>query len=206
MKSKALLLMLFFAPFVFTLNAQAVVVDFQSLAHDDDQVVDHGATYAEEGFLLTNTATEAGSGFSPSLATTGTSGYGYNGSTALFNDNWEGQTVLTRTDGGWFNILSITLSEFYDIEPDSDPISVVFTGMLNSGATVTQTFTLDGVFGAEVFAFDEIFSNLVSVSWLQTADYHQFDDIRVAPVPEPSAVLLFASGLLTFAAARRNRG
>jgi len=199
MKMKALLLMLFFSTFVLTLNAQAAVIDFESLAHDDDQIVDNGATYTEDGFLLTNTAT---GGLSPSLATAGTNTFGYSESTALFNDNWEGQTVLTRTDGGWFNLYTIALSEFYD----TDPISVVFTGVLNSGATVMQTLTLDGAFGTEVFTFDTSFSNLVSVSWFQTADYHQFDDITVAPVPEPSTILLFASGLLTVAAARRKRG
>ncbi len=205
MNMKALLLMLFCSTFGLTLNAQAAVIDFESLAHSDDYA-DHGATYTEDGFLLTNTATVASSGFDPSLATAGTNAFGYSGSTALFNDNWQGQTVLTRTDGGWFNLNSITLSEFYDIDPTIDPIDVVFTGMLNNGATVTQTLTLDGVFGPEVFTFDPSFSNLVAVSWLQTEVFHQFDDLTIAPVPEPSTILLFASGLLTVAAARRKRG
>lgn len=202
MKTKALLLMLFFSIFVLTLNAQAEVIDFESLAHSGDESVDQGATYTEDGFLLTNTATVASSGFEPSLATAGTNTFGYSGSTALFNDNWAGETVLTRTDGGWFNLYTIALSEFYD----SDPISVVFTGVSSSGATVMQTLILDGAFGAQVFAFDTSFSNLVSVSWLQTDVFHQFDDITVAPVPEPTTILLFASGLLTVAAARRKRG
>jgi hypothetical protein len=202
MKRNALLLLLLFSTFGLTLNAQAVVLDFETLAHSDGLSVDHGATYMEKGFLLTNTATVESSGLSPSLATFGTDAFGYSGSTALFNDNPAGQTVLTRADGGWFNLYTITLSEFYD----SDPISVMFTGVLNSGATVTQTLILDGTFGSEVFTFDQNFSDLVSVSWLQTDNFHQFDNITVAPVPEPSTMLLFASGLLTVAAARRKRG
>jgi hypothetical protein len=204
MKTKALLLMLFFSTFVLALNAQAEVIDFESLAHSGDESAGQGATYTEDGFLLTNTATVASSGFEPSLATVGTGHDGYSGSTALFNDNWAGETVLTRTDGGWFNLYTIALSELYDSA--NDPISVVFTGVSNSGATVMQTLILDGAFGAQVFTFDTNFSNLVSVSWLQTDVFHQFDDITVAPVPEPTTILLFASGLLTVAAARRKRG
>ena len=66
MKIKALLLMLFFSTFVLTLNAQAAVIDFESLAHSGDESADQGTTYTEDGFLLTNTATGL---LSPSLAT-----------------------------------------------------------------------------------------------------------------------------------------
>lgn len=69
--------------------ANAVTLDFEALMHADDLIVDHGATYTEDGFMLTNTATEEISGFPPSLASLGTELTGFfSGSTALFNDNW----------------------------------------------------------------------------------------------------------------------
>lgn len=175
--------------------AEAAVLDFESLRHDDDQIAAHGATYEEDGFRLTNTADD------PSFATFGTGMDGlFTGSTALFNDNWEGTTVLTRTDGGWFRLNSIALAELYPLE---EPYAVTFTGLLGDGSTVSQSFTLDGLFGAETFTFDATFTNLVSVSWLQSDYFHQFDNIDASPVPEPSTLLLFGAGLLAVAAGRR---
>jgi len=180
-----------------TCTAQAAVIDFESLAHNDDQIVDHGAIYEEEGFRLTNTAAD------PSFATYGTALDGwYVGSTALINDNAGGTTVLTSMDGGLFRMNSIALAELYAME---EPFSVTFTGLLSNGSTVSQVFSLDGLFGAETFAFDSAFTNLVSVSWLQSEYFHQFDNIDVVPVPEPSTFFLFGAGLLSVAAVRRRR-
>jgi hypothetical protein len=46
-------------------------------------------------------------------------------------------------------------------------------------STVTATFNLDGVFGFETFTFTG-WDNLLGVTWVQTADYHQFDNIVVS--------------------------
>lgn len=176
-----------------TLNAEAAVIDFESLAHDEG-VVEHGSSYEENGFLLVNASTYPFITFGQQVVDV------FSGSTALVNDNDDGETILTKADGGWFQLNSIALAELY---PSGDSFSVTFTGLLYTGAAVTQTFSLDGLYGAQTFLFDDDFTQLISVSWLNSAAYHQFDDIDVAPVPEPSTMLLFASGLLTVASARR---
>jgi hypothetical protein len=91
--------------------------------------------------------------------------------------------------------------------------SVTFTGTKMDGFThVVQTFVVVNLLGEfETFLFDNnsdinnTFDDLLSVSWVQTAPYHQFDDINLTiagavdgtgEVPEPAsyALMLLALG------------
>jgi hypothetical protein len=204
MKKVVLMLCLLTGIFGVSLDSHAALVTFEALSHNDDQIAEHGATYAESGFLFTNTATVESSGFDPSFATAGAQLDGmYTGSTALFNDNWEGQTILTRVGGGTFNLNSIDLAELYPADVQFD---VAFTGLLANGSTVSKTFTLDGALGAQSFSFGSDFSNLASVSWSQSADFHQFDNVNATPTPIPAAAWLLGSGIMGLAGIRRRTG
>jgi hypothetical protein len=186
-----------------TVAGNAAVLDFEDLAHEDELVVDHGPTYSRHGYVLTNTATEEESGFPPSFATFGTLHPSFTGSTALFNDNFAGTTVLRRSDAGIFNLVSIGLAE---LTPSEETFEVLFSGQTASGMTVIQNFLLDGDFGGESVTFGPEFQNLVSVNWTQTPLFHQFDDISVNEVPEPTTVCLLGGGLLALAGARKRAG
>ena len=77
------------------------------------------------------------------------------------------------------------------------------------GGSVNQTFVLDNVFAsAETFLFNAMFTNLVSLSWIQDPNFHTFDNIvvnPVSPVPLPAAVWLFGSALIGFVGLGRRR-
>jgi len=204
MKIKNLFLCCCVSTFGLAMNAQADIVTFESLSHDDDQIVDHGATYTEGGFLFTNIATIESSGFDPSLATFGMQAYEYTGSTALFNNNYEGITVLTRLDGNAFSFHSIDLAELYAYDLEGYTFDVTFNGLLSNGSSVSQTVTLDNLTGVQTYVFDSAFSNVVSVNWAQGGpDFYQFDNVNAAPVPVPAAAWLLGSGLIGLIGARK---
>lgn len=176
-------------------SASAAVMDFESLAHADDQIADVGYSYSEDGFLLSNLMSE---GFP--FATYGTLNEFFSGSTALINDNDAGLSQLTRQDGGAFNLQSIDLAELYGYAS-----SVSFIGTKVNGVTVSASFDLDGQAGAETFTFGTDFTNLSSVTWANNADYHQFDNISVSAVPEPASIAMLMAGLGLLGAIGRRR-
>lgn len=177
----------------------ATVIDFEALASSGGNV-NRGSSYTEDGFTLTTNALFE-------FESTGSASSVFTGSTALLNNFTNGQTVLTENGGNPFTLNSIDLAE---LKSNVVP-TVVFTGNLNGGGTVTQSFTLDGIaFGAETFFFAPGFTNLLSVSWIQANPFHQFDNIVVngtnsVSVPEPGALAIFGLGLLGLGAVRRRR-
>ncbi|MEM7593271.1 MAG: PEP-CTERM sorting domain-containing protein [Cyanobacteria bacterium P01_A01_bin.83] len=169
-------------------RAENTVIDFESLAQPGGGLTRHGFVYGEDGYTLTN------NGRPFDFGTFNTGERRYQGSTALFNLTIGGEIVLTKDDGGLFDLLSIDLGEL------NVPVStsVSFVGTKSDSTTVEKTFNLDGIFGLETFAF-EGFSQLTSVSWTQDSPFHQFDNIVVADsksTPEPASML----GLLGIAA------
>ena len=146
-----------------------IVIDFESLKHDDDLIEDHGFFYEEDGFVLENLGKYA-------FATFGTKESRFSGSTALFNDTINGVTILSAENNKSFDLDSIDLTELNG----PNVARVTFKGDLGKGGSVQQTFTLDGKsFDPQTFTFSDDFNEVVSVQWTQVSPFHQFDNITI---------------------------
>ncbi|WP_293076587.1 S8 family serine peptidase, partial [Okeania sp. SIO3B5] len=151
-------------------GGETIIIDFESLKHEDTGYQSHGFNYEEDGFALDNLSQ------SHPFATFGTLESRFSGSTALFNNTVNGITRLSAIDNQPFDLASIDLTELNG----SNVADVTFVGELEGGGTVSQTFTLDGnAFDPETFVFNDDFNEVVSVEWIQESPFHQFDNITI---------------------------
>jgi hypothetical protein len=105
--------------------------------------------------------------------------------------------------------VSIDLARNFEFDPAA---TVTFTGSLEGGGTIVQSFTTGASDPLDFETFDFTgFENLTSVTWAQGASgLHQFSEIQLVnlatPIPEPTALMLFGAGLTGLGALRRRHG
>lgn len=174
--------------------ANATTITFDSLEQSGTGHQFPGATYTEQGFLLDS----HGEFVSAQQQTTDW----YAGSASLFNNGPEATTTLTKVGGGTFALNGISLAPVSSFHGPNATVS--FTGNVNGGGTVFQSFVVGSALAFSNFSFSG-FNNLDSVSWVQASPYHQFDNIVLdsGTVPEPASLALFGLALAGFAVARR---
>jgi len=168
--------------------ATVVTLDFEDLRIDNTAINCGSPTYSAEGLTLT-ALSDAGN--PPAFCAVGTLSPSFSGSVSLYHHIGTREIVLTRTDGGPFQLLSIDLVELPALDVfgqpiDFGPFPVTFVGVRANGKTVTATAT--------VIPFPEVttvtfhgFTNLVAVHWFQgsgpspdtATGTHQFDNIVV---------------------------
>ena len=177
-------------------TANADIIDFQHLEFIGGGSVDVGESVTEDGWLI-----DKNPGEPFQFAVWGTQATQYQGSTMLFNNTIDGMNRLQHGAGAVFNLTSIDLADL-NAGPGGQNVTVNFTGFINGGGTVLQSFTTDAVFGMETFVFSG-FNNLTKVEWLQEASFHQYDNINVTVVPEPTVIVGLGLGLGLLVARRR---
>jgi len=150
--------------------ANTIVIDFESLRIDGAGLTDVGSNYIEDDFTISKARQDF-----YNLYSINPRDFRWNGSTSLFNNTIYGTITLTRNGGGTFSFSSIDL----DWLNDSGSVPVNFVGTKSDNSKVNAHFDLDFAKGFQTFNFTE-FTNLVSVSWIQEYDFHQFDNIVVA--------------------------
>ncbi len=145
------------------------VIDFQALEHHDAGSSTGVASYDEEGYRVLHTT-------GSSLTTFGTQERRYPQSTAMFNNQVNGITRLSKINGTAFDLIEIKIAELNG----ANPATVSFTGNKQGGGQVAHQVNLDGIGpqnGLQRFVFPNTFTNLVNVEWTQVSPFHQFDDI-----------------------------
>jgi hypothetical protein len=190
----------FAATFVAASPANASVIDFQSIA--TGTCVSVGNSFTTQGFTFSTGASNFFScdGTRNDLPSNGTITVGSESPTV---------TTMTQFGGGAFSMQSIDLGELFTSQ--TGPHQVQIAGNVSGGGTVSATFDLDnindgvgGVADFQTFLLPSSFDNLQSVvltGTLPTDDPRfMFDNIVVdagelAPVPEPTTVLLLGSTL-----------
>jgi hypothetical protein len=164
-------------------------IDFEDLAIDSALAFPVGSTYSHDGFTLTGVPFP-GSSSTGELDYFGTLSNEFYGSTALLNCCGQDSVVLTRTDGGAFNLRSIDLIEVRGFNSDGSqadfgPGEVTFVGTKRNGRTVSYTATFSQFPAATEVDFTGLgFVDLLSVTWEQgpggvPGPTHQFDNILV---------------------------
>lgn len=163
------------------------IIDFDSIAYQGTTgLTEVASSYSEDGFTLTN----AGNFYMGNP--TGSPFTGRDtGTKALFQRSTNTFNILTKDDGDRFSADSITLWE--SSQGFLRNASVTFIGDFNTGPSVQQTFVTNRIWDGEVFQFDSSFKDITALRWTMDSsgnEYHQFDNITLNAVPEPSATLL----------------
>ena len=160
-------------------QAQAVVIDFEELPHDQE-LQGAGDIVLSKGYQLTY-APAPDEPYPVGFHIVGPS-WAFNGRSAALVANSCGATItMTAQDNNPFTLKSIDLA---GLNGDAN-VAVAFTGITTNGATVQSVVNLSNQGNWQRIPFPPRFRNLHSVTWVQgdciTNFPHMFDNVSVFP-------------------------
>ncbi len=191
------------------LNAKAqTTLNFENLSNPPGAAQNlQGTSVTQNGFTVADQS--GGPGL---FSVTSTPGFhNYTNSVALYNGASNGITNLTHDNGVPFSLNSIDIANLNSVRGDSVG-DVTFTGNLQGGGTVTQSFLQTSDNSVSTVVFGNGFANLTSVSFNGGSPATQFDNVVlngvVAITPEPGGLALLIGLSLSGAGVllRRRRG
>ena len=160
-------------------TTDTVVLDFESLSHDDAKLEAHGFFYEEKGFTLLSGGFLTGQPF----RSIGKKGYPFTGSTALINGERMGINYLMKRDefvkelldldDNLFGLISLDLARFDNSAIDS----ITFVGVKRDSSTVSQAFKLDPGYAKKTLTFNSKFQEVATVRWVSRST--QIDNIKI---------------------------
>jgi hypothetical protein len=212
MSEKVLGFVLVMLTLVSPARALALVVDFES-APTSASCFNHGTTLTTQGY----TFTALGAGSNGLISCDGTAaGIGSSGSSALADNTVSPDIGFQESSGALFNLVSVDVGELTTITA-RNATQIGVAGFFPGGGLVQALFNLDGIVdgpgGAadfQTFVLPATFTGLSSarISFVlggsQGSEF-AIDDLNVQIVPMPSAVWLFASGVLALTGIARKR-
>lgn len=180
--------------FVFNVNASVITFDPPPLP---------------TGSRLVSDYTENGVSFTGSFAHSSTdSGRVWNDSTGYLAFLYGSSLRIEMLNSSLFSLGAIDLAEYSSVF--REPRTITFTGYYSSGLSVSQSFTIDGLFDGvggiddfETFSFGTEFRNLAYVE-LNTVIF-SMDNLEINAVPIPAAAWLFSSGVIALLGIARRK-
>lgn len=175
-----------------------VTLDFENLSNPDAfngfGANSQGHSVTQNGFSITDTTTN-GLGLRSVAPNGGKNNLNYTGSVALYNFLDGGVTTLKQNNGNPFSLVAVDIAARVQPSKPLHTVSVVFTGSIQGGGTVTQMFTHEAGSNLETVVFGSDFTNLLSVAMGSRGLPYQFDNIVAAPaaVPEHGSLALLVS-------------
>lgn len=165
------------------LQAVPITLNFDSAYHADSGATYRGA-YQEQAYNITSSKVT-----DYAYGNFGSASANFAGSSAFYNNYGYSKNALTRADGDLFNIYSVDISELLKTGQST---TVSFTGYFNGGASITQNFILDGIFGFQTFLFSG-FNELKTLEWTTGGTsgslMTQFDNLKVEASSSAAASL-----------------
>jgi hypothetical protein len=179
----------------------ATVIDFEDLAYSGpDMMAPVADGYTSQGYVFNDPLYHGSDAFG--VWATWLEPI-YPGSTALFN-NGSGLTIMSRADQGAFDMISIDLCD--DFAPQPPPYwGLHYTGTRADGSTTQNTFTVTDGLHLNTYYFSGM-TNIVKLECAYNLDPwvgHQFDNVTMQAVPEPTTISVLGLGALALLRRRR---